>query len=182
MNFRAEAEGALEEGVRSRKSPWRCLALATVGRDGHPELRNLVLRDFDRTDRKLRFHTDVRSPKWAQVEHHASVSILGYDPVRQLQIRLRGTATCHYGDAIAQAAWEKSHRMSRACYAAAHAPGTQVDTPPTAPVCLDNGVNHFGVLIARYSEMEVLKLAAGGHRRARFAWTEETYQETWFAP
>lgn len=182
ITLRVEAEDLLAEGVRSRKSAWRCLAVATVGRDQHPELRNLVLRGYDRADRKLRFHTDVRSRKWAQLEQHSPVSILGYDPVRQLQIRLRGAASLHHGDAIAQAAWEKSHIMSRACYTAAHAPGTQVDTPPAAPVYGENGVDHFGVLIAEYAEMEVLKLSSGGHRRARFFWTGETFQDTWLAP
>lgn len=181
-SLRAEAEGALEEGVRNRKSPWRCLSLATVGRDGDPELRNMVLRGFDPTDRKLRFHTDVRSAKWAQLEQRPIVSVLGYDQARQLQIRLRGVATCHHNDATAQAAWDKSHLMSRACYAAAHDPGTPVDGPPSAPAYCETGAQHFGALVARYAEMEVLKLSSGGHLRARFWWNDETYHETWLAP
>ena len=180
--LRSEAEAALDEGVRRRKSPWRCLSFATVGHDGHPELRNLVLRGFDPVERTLRFHTDVRSPKWGQLEQSASVSILGYDPERQLQIRLRGIASCHHDNAIARGAWDNSHVMSRACYAAAHAPGTPVDEPPPAPAYCETAARHFGALVARYSEMEVLKLSSGGHLRARFWWNGETYHETWLAP
>lgn len=181
-DLRIEAEAVLAEGVRQRKSPWRCLALATIGHDGHPELRNLVLRGFDPVARTLRFHTDIRSPKWAELEQSPGASILGYDPARQLQIRLRAVARLHRNDATAQVAWDNSHRMSRACYAAAHAPGTPVDAPPTAPIPDEDGAQHFGALVACYSEMEVLKLSSGGHLRARFWWSGETCQETWLAP
>ena len=180
--LRFEAEAALDEGVRRRKSPWRCLSVATVGHDGHPELRNLVLRGFDPVHRTLRFHTDVRSTKWAQLAQYPRVSILGYDAEPQLQIRLRGIATCHHNDATAQAAWDKSQMMSRACYAAAHAPGTPVDAPPMAPAYCETGANHFGALVATYSEMEVLKLSSDGHLRARFRWLGDACHESWLAP
>lgn len=181
-DLRAEAEAALAEGLRSRKSPWRCLSLATVGPDGYPQARHVVLRGFDPLARCLRFHTDVRSPKWAELARNPHVAVLGYDPARQLQIRLRGRATCHHRDALAREAWQKSHVMSRACYAAAHAPGTELEGAPSNPVYGEQGQAHFGAVVIEYGEMDVLKLSSAGHRRACFGWTGKTYRETWLAP
>lgn len=181
-DLRAEAEAILAEGVRSRKSPWRCLSVATISPDGHPEVRHVVLRGFDPVARTLRFHTDIRSPKWEELTRNPRVSVVGYDPGQQLQVRLRGLATCHYQDATAQTAWETSHVMSRSCYAAPHAPGTPLAVAPPAPRDCESGQAHFGAVVIAYNAMDVLKLASAGHHRAHFAWADGAYQETWLAP
>jgi pyridoxine/pyridoxamine 5'-phosphate oxidase len=59
----AYAWGLLERGVSDRHSPIHTPTVATIGGDGRPSIRTVVLRDCDLDARMLRFHTDRRAPK-----------------------------------------------------------------------------------------------------------------------
>ncbi len=62
----AEAWRRLEEGA-AHQSGFHTPALATIGRDGAPRLRTVVLRGVDRAARSLRVHCDARSAKAAEI-------------------------------------------------------------------------------------------------------------------
>ncbi|MCU0889647.1 MAG: hypothetical protein MUC64_16860 [Rubritepida sp.] len=165
----AEAFRLLARGVADRRSAFHTPTLATIGRDGAPRARTLVLRGFDAPTRTLRLHTDARS--------HV------YDAGQQVQLRLDCVAQVHREDALAEAAWDASRPFSRMCYAIEPAPGTPLDAPPEAPRDSEAGRPHFAVLALRFDRLEWLWLAAEGHRRARLAWTPDgTPEATWLSP
>jgi hypothetical protein len=172
----------LAEGVTNRRSPFHTPTLATIGLDGAPRARTLVLRGFDPAARTLRLHTDARSAKVAELAAEPRCALHGYDAAGGLQLRLTGRATVH-DDAVAEAAWQASRPSSRACYAIAPGPGTPVAEPPPAPRDPEAGRRHFRAILLRFERLEWLDLAASGHRRARFAWPAEgPPATTWLVP
>jgi len=167
----AEACRLLARGVADRRSPFHTPTLASIGADGAPRLRTVVLRSFDAAARQLRVHTDRRSAKYAELLVDPRAALHGYDVAAQVQIRLSGRISLHAESALADAAWAASHPGSRLCYAIAPGPGTPVAAPPAAPLALDAAArDNFAALVLHFDTLEWLWLAAAGHRRAHFAW------------
>ncbi len=170
----AEALRLLARGAADRRSPFHTPGIATIGRDGRPKLRTVVLRAFDPAGPALRFHTDSRSAKIAELEAAPSIAVHGYDPGAKIQIRIEGRASVHGDDAVAEAAWNASQRMSRACYAVAPGPGTAMESAdafelPATDEEIASGRIHFRAVVVAIERLEWLWLAHGGHRRAEFA-------------
>jgi hypothetical protein len=179
----ADAFARLAQGVADRRSPFHTPTLATIGADGAPTLRTLVLRGFDAASRSLRLHTDARSAKAAELAAEPRCALHGYDPAAGVQIRLAGRAALHADDAVAAAAWAASRPSSRQCYAIEPGPGAPVPAPPAAPRDAAAGQPHFRALMLHFHRLEWLDLDAAGHRRARFEWDEAgAPRATWLVP
>lgn len=179
----AEAFRLLARGVADRRSPFHTPCLGTVGADGAPRLRTVVLRGFDPAARVLRIHTDRRSPKAAEMQAEPRVMLHAYDPAARVQLRLAGRATLHADDAVADAAWAASRPASRLCYAAPAAPGTPCAAPLPAPREEAGGRAHFLAVGIAFDWLEWLWLCAEGHRRARFTWDAAGHrQASWLVP
>ena len=88
----------LHDGVSSSNHPFRLLTVATIGVDDLPNARLVVLRNFVQSTRTLEFHTDVRSPKVAQLRRNPHVCLLFYDPVVRFQLRIAATAQLYNND------------------------------------------------------------------------------------
>jgi hypothetical protein len=183
---RAEAFALLARGVADRRHPFHTPTLATLGLDGAPRARTLVLRGFDAPSRTLRLHSDARSDKVAELARDPRAALHLYDAGGKVQIRLEGTAQVHRDDALAEAAWAASRPFSRMCYAIEPAPGTPIAAPPPAPRPDPGdeaaGRVHFSAITLTFARMEWLWLAAEGHRRALFTWTPDGAEATWLVP
>ena len=178
-----DAFASLMRGVTDRRHGFHIPALATIGPDGAPAVRSLVLRAVDAPARRLRLHSDSRAAKVADLIVDPRAALLFYDAPSQLQLRLTGRATLHRDDAVADLAWAESRAMSRCCYAIDPAPGTPVASPPAAPLDSEAGRPHFCVVMFNLDTLESLHLAATGHRRARFAWDAAgRASATWLVP
>jgi len=179
----ADAFARLAHGAADSRSPFHTPALATLGLDGAPSLRTVVLRAVDPAARTLRLHTDRRSAKAAEILRDGRAALHGYDPAAQVQLRLSGRATLHLDDTIADAAWAASRETSRMVYATGQAPGTPVPVPPAAPRNARSGRANFAAVLLRIEALDWLLLAPAGHCRARFAWGEDgTLSAGWIAP
>jgi hypothetical protein len=183
----------LVRGVRDRRSALHVATLASAGRDGFPAARSVVLRAVDPAGRVLRFHTDRRSAKYAEMDADPRVAILFYDPRARLQFRFQALATLHHGDDVARGAWAGVSTGSRRCYlglapgSAQFAPASglpaELETRPPTAAETTPGFANFSIIQARLLDLDWLHLAAGGHRRARFAWTQDAPTvATWLAP
>jgi pyridoxamine 5'-phosphate oxidase len=180
--LREAAFQRLARAVEDRDSPFRTPVLATIGRDGAPAQRSLVLRAVDAAARHLDLHTDARSAKCAELAAEPRAALHLYDAAAGIQLRLAGQARLHAGDALAHAAWEACPAASRLSYAGAAAPGTPVAAPPPPPADATGAAAHFALLRFTFDRMEWLDLRRAGHRRARFAWTAGGLRETWLVP
>lgn len=159
----------LEVAAASGRHPLHLFTVATVGDDGSPESRTVVLRGFDAERRELWFHTDIRSPKAAQIARDGRVALHWYDAQARLQIRIAALAEVHHADPVARDAWRASQPMSRACYGSEAAPGTPLPEFTAPPEPLDAadaaGLANFTVIRCRFAAVELLALHASGHER-----------------
>ena len=191
----AEAWNIIEAGVTDRKSPAHTPTIGTVDAHGTPQLRIMILRAVSRDSRSLRFHTDARSDKIAQLQHAAATSVLVYDAAAKAQIRLSGHAhIAAHGD-VADIAWSGSTPFARRCYMAEAAPGTPIAQPSSGlPEWIEGKQpeeeqladyrGNFAALLFQADRIEWLYLANAGHRRARWHWdpTQNLWLGNWLVP
>jgi hypothetical protein len=170
---RAHAWALLARGVADRRSAFHAPMVASMGLDGRPRARVVILRGCDVAAGALRFNTDRRTDKFAELASDPRISLTGYDVGSKIQIRIEGVATLHTDDAVADAAWEASRPFSRICYGTAPAPGMPLGeggafSLPSADAEIAAGRNNFGTVVIQVETLEWLYLAHAGHRRARF--------------
>ncbi len=180
----AEAWRMLSRGVADRRSPFHTPAVATTGLDGAPRVRTVVLRGVDVASRTIRFHSDARSGKFAEISKEPRVAVIGYDAGHKIQLRLTGRAQLHHGakDTVATQAWAATGDRSRSGYRQSVGPGAAMATGQLLGPPLVDGFENFVAVRVAIDAIEWLYLAHAGHRRAHFTWTGETLNARWLAP
>lgn len=170
-----EAWRLLARGVADRRSPFHTICVANADAAGAPSMRTVVLRGVDVRVRSLRFHTDLRSQKVADLHRDPRIAVHGYDPGAKVQIRISGRATIHADDAVADAAWNNSRQFSRICYGVVPGPGEPIVAGgdfalPETEAEIAAGRANFAAVVVLVERLEWLYLAHSGHRRAAFTW------------
>jgi len=175
----ASAWGDLVRGAADRRHGFHVPVVASIGLDGAPSARTVVLRRVLPEPCELHFHTDLRGPKVAELARDPRVSWTFYDAGRKLQLRVAAVAEVHATGARADEAWARSAPSSRRCYLALAAPGARCDAVspnlpealrmrvPTVEESLAGRVN-FALVATRVTAIDWLHLASEGHERARF--------------
>ncbi len=182
-DVQADAFRCLARGVADRRSAFRSPALATVGLDGRPQVRTVVLRGFDAAARLLTVHSDLRAAKIAALRAKPAVALHVWDEGAQVQVRIDGTATISAGDDLARSEWARLHAGSRAAYGLQPVPATPLDDPADLPrVDEAAAFAQFAVLQIQLDRLEWLHLAREGHRRASFVWRDDALDQHWLAP
>ena len=173
----------LTRAVPDRRSGFHTPCITTIGLDGAPCARTVVLRHVDEGSRLIRFHTDARAPKIEELKREPRIGALFYDFKSKLQLRANGVATIHApGSALALECWERSQEMSRLCYAQALAPRSLLQEPQEGEARGSGGVEHFCVVVIEVQKLEWLYLHHEGHRRALFEWRDGSWHKQWLAP
>ncbi len=182
----------LQTAAVDRKDPFHQIAVATSSPQG-PQCRIVTLRDVDSANRTLRFHIDVRSPKFSQIQSDPQVALLLYSVEDKLQIRLDTRATLHTDDDVADQAWAGSQLLSRRCYCQTLPNGTLVDRPTASlpPDLADRqpteeesqaGRPNFAVVLCQVHLIDWYSLAFTGHQRAIFQWQNDVWTMNWAVP
>ena len=182
----------LSAAVDDRDCGWRLPVMATTTLDGVCQ-RTLVLRRVCNQTRTLQFHTDVRSHKITHLQHDARVSLLFYDHARSVQMQIRGKASLHRNDSIADALWNDSPPESLRGYLAPQAPGTftpkaninlpihvQGRIPDRSEI--EPGKVNFVVIEVHTHQADWLHLSRDGNIRARFIYEQGQPQGQWLTP
>ncbi|MAV85428.1 MAG: pyridoxamine 5'-phosphate oxidase, partial [Gammaproteobacteria bacterium] len=112
------AESILEDAIRNAKNLFHTPVISSHSNEGI-QTRTVVLRDFIQDSRIIRFHTDLRSPKVAELQANPAATMQGYDPSIKIQLRMLGSAEVHHQDAVTEAAWAETREMSKECYSVA---------------------------------------------------------------
>ena len=184
----------LQEGVVNRHHGFHMPVLSSIGDEGEPDARIVVLRRIEVAERLVFCHTDRRAPKVKQIASTPEVHWLFYDFDRRTQLRIHAKAEVLTEGPVFEEAWAGSKLESRRCYLAPLAPGAE--TPGPSPNLPDThltrsptpeesevGRAQFAVVRSVAHQIDWLHLASDGHRRARFEWsTRDGWSGNWLAP
>ena len=173
----------LQQAVGSYKAPFHHAVVATINHS-MPEARTVILRKVLVPERKLFFHTDIRSPKMEQLQWQPQVTWLFYDPGLRMQLRCYASAVVHTNDAVADAGWEHSRLASRLTYTPSSAPGTFLEEPELIDLnrvdveqqVLDTARSQFAVVETRVTSIDWVFLHYLGNRRALFNYETGAFQ------
>lgn len=181
-------------GAQDRHSAAHVPIVATIDDHGAPSQRVMILRECDWENRRLRFHTDIRSDKVAQIGGNIAASVLIYDEAAKLQLRMTGTAQIVTGPGT-QPAWQQSAPFARRCYMADRAPGGVSSVPTSGLPAWIEGIKpseeqlapareNLALLHVTFRRIDWLYLAHAGHRRAVFEWndTADAWHGQWLVP
>jgi hypothetical protein len=177
----------LEKGVTERGHQFHLLVLGTIDKDKRPQNRNVVLRKVDMTNSLIRFHTDIRSNKIIDIKNNSSISLLGYDKVNKLQVRLTANAIVEESKEVLSDVWSKMYPMSRECYRVKDAPGKVVASRDEVLFEDEgndklNGFENFVIINCHISSIETLFLHSSGHVRAKYIYENGTFHGEWLVP
>jgi len=184
----------VEQGSSDSKHPFRTPTFVTAGQD-EPNVRTIVLREVDRNERRLAFHSDRRAKKIADIQANSRVAWHSWDPERSLQLRLSGRAHIHTQDSVARAMWNQESPASLDLYLKPTPPGTESGKPtdglPSAakngPLTREDvqaGRQHFAVVRTVIDDIDALRLGRDIHQRAQFTWNPslERFRGNWVIP
>ena len=182
----------LKIGLQNRDLPFH-LPVFICSYKNKSDGRIVVLRGVDEKEKKIWFHSDIRSNKIKILKFNPEANLLFYDKSEKIQLRIQGSSIINYNNNITQIAWNKTVHMSRQCYLGDKAPG--VDSPsPTSGLTedVDNlnyskeqsevGYKNFCVIETFIKSIEWLYLAARGHRRAYFSLKNNSLEKKWLIP
>lgn len=182
----------LQEGASRGKSALHTFVLGTRNQQGI-EMRTLVLRKTEKPRLALYSHTDLRSPKALQMKENGNCSLLFYDPVRRIQLRLQAEAMLHLQNETSSKLWKEANMSARKTYLSQRSPGESISSPEDGlpahlsgkdprPEESEAGRMNFLVLEFNIKSIDWLFLNAQGHRRARIEYHETGFDASWVNP
>jgi len=182
----------LNFGLQNRDASFH-IPIFTCGNKNIFDSRIVVLRGVDEREKKIWFHSDIRSNKIKNIKSNAESMLLFYDKIEKIQLRLLGKAKINYQNNITKKSWAKTAHMSRQCYLGNNAPGSATSIPTSGLTeNIDNlkytieeseiGYKNFCVIEVFIKSIEWLYLAAKGHRRAQFVFKDGLIEKKWLIP
>ena len=182
----------LKIGLLNRDLPFH-IPVFICGNKNIPDARIVVLRGVDEKEKKIWFHSDIRSNKIKILKSNPEATFLFYDKNEKIQLRLYGKSEINYQNLVTKKSWEKTAHMSRQCYLGDKPPGTDVSIPTSGLTeNIDNlkyskeeseiGYKNFCVIETFIKSIEWLYLAAKGHRRAYFSLKNNSLEKKWLIP
>jgi len=182
----------LSSGLFNRNAPFH-IPVFICGEKNNFDGRIVVLRGIDRKEKKIWFHSDIRSKKIKILNTNPKGTLLFYDKSEKIQLRILGNIKINYNNETSTKAWKKTVHMSRQCYLGKMAPGTDTPIPSSGLTTeIDNlkysveeseiGYKNFCVVESYIKSIEWLYLAAKGHRRAHFDLKNTSIVKKWLVP
>ena len=182
----------LKIGLQNRDLPFH-IPIFICGDKIKSDGRIVVLRGIDEKERKIWFHSDIRSNKVKILKSNSEASLLFYDKNEKIQLRIFGNTRINYKNDITKKSWKKTAHMSRQCYLGDKAPGSNALIPTSGLTSkVDNlkytleeseiGYENFCVIETFIKSIEWLYLAAKGHRRAYFSLKNNSLEKKWLIP
>ena len=164
--------------LTNRSSSFR-IPVFSCGNEDNIESRIVVLRKSDEKNNLVQYDSDIRSDKISKLKSNKNAAMLFYDKEEKIQVRLKVECTINHNNDVTKESWSKTQHISRKCYLVDNGPGTESEVPTSGlKPELDNfdytkeqseeGYKNFTVIQCNIESIEWLYLAAKGHRRARF--------------
>jgi len=172
----------LHSAVKDAGHKYHLFTIATIN-DKIPEIRTVVLRDFNIKKYQISFHTDARSPKYSQVKSNPAISALFYSTQKRTQLRLHGNATICKDQNLLNTLWSNLNKDSRECYQGEVPPSGNI---PKSKIINDtssemSGFENFSRVSIEISTIEILRLHHLGHKRLLCDVSKDPIEFQWIA-
>jgi len=182
----------LKVGLENRDLPFH-IPVFICGDKNKFDGRIVVLRGVEEKEKKIWFHSDIRSNKIKILKSNPESTFLFYDKNEKIQLRIYGNVKINFQNDVTKKSWNKTAHMSRQCYLGDKAPGSDVSIPASGLTKdIDNlkyskeeseiGYKNFCVIETFIKSIEWLYLAAKGHRRAYFSFKNNSLEKKWLIP
>ena len=182
----------LNVSLKNRNAPFH-IPVFICGNKNKFDGRIVVLRGVDKKEKKIWFHSDIRSNKVKILRSNSEATLLFYDKIEKIQLRISVYTKINYQNDITERSWKKTAHMSRQCYLGEKAPGSSSLKPSSGlNENIDNlkyslkeseiGYKNFCVIETFVQSIEWLYLAAKGHRRAYFTLKNSSVEKKWLIP
>ena len=182
----------LKIGLKNRDLPFH-IPVFICGNKIKSDGRIVVLRGVDEKEKKIWFHSDIRSNKIKILKSNPEANLLFYDKNEKIQLKISGSTKINYKNKVTEKSWKKTAHMSRQCYLGDKAPGSKALKPTSGLTFdVDNlkytieeseiGYENFCVIETFIKSIEWLYLAAKGHRRAYFSLKNNSLEKKWLIP
>ena len=179
-------------GLQNRDAPFH-IPVFICGNKYKSDGRIIVLRGVNEDEKKIWFHSDIRSNKIKVLKSNSKATLLFYDKNEKIQLRIFGDTKINYQNNITKTAWKKTAHMSRQCYLGNKAPGSSAlqatsglsDNVDNLKFTIEEseiGYKNFCVIETFIKSIEWLYLAAKGHRRAYFNLSKKQLEKKWLIP
>lgn len=160
----------------SKKHAFRFFTLATIASDGRPNVRTVVLRNFNPKDISFTIYTDSRSQKLQELEQDKRAQLLFYDPKRMLQIVVSVVLLENINE---NKIYDDIPEHSKKDYSSIIIPGSKINSPDKLQFNFSKGF--FSKLIFKAETIEYLRLKRPNHLRAFFK-IEDNWKGTFLVP
>ena len=184
----------IKHGIQSRRSNYHSMSVHYITSTNTPRSVIMIPRSFDEKEHTLRTHTDFRSPKVQHLKSNPNVSLLFWCREQKTQMILTGKATIAHTNHLTKATWDTMQNMSKVCYCADIAPGTQTMSSSNGfsteqwqnrkdIVDTEFAYNNFAMVCVKIASVERLDLSASGHQKIIFRTTEhKDWTHEWISP
>jgi len=182
----------LNFGLKNRNAQFH-IPVFICGSKDKSDARIVVLRGINQIEKKVWFHSDIRSNKIKTLKSNPEGVFLFYDKSEKVQLRIKGNTKINYQNNITKKSWKETTLMSRQCYLGNTAPGSDASIPTSGlSEKVDNlkysieeseiAYKNFCVVETFIKSIEWLYLAAKGHRRALFTLKNDLIEKKWLIP
>ena len=183
----------LEQAVKDRQHDYHNVTFSNLKKNNQVSSRTVILRNFNKKENYLTFHTDIRSPKINEIHYNSKCQILFYSKRLKEQLRIKVLSSVQHNNLIAKKAWDKTQFMSRKCYLTSYPPGTEINKPSDGiPKYLkgkepqknesEMGFMNFSVIINYIESIDWLFLSSQGHKRLLFYKLSGKWKSKWKIP
>jgi pyridoxamine 5'-phosphate oxidase len=158
----------LARATKDRHHHWKTPILASIGLDGYPQARTIVLRHADQAQWILDAYTDLRSPKCHELVKDNRAHLVFWSAKLRWQLRVSVNTSVHLDGEYVRVAWARMSRSkSSKDYLRDEAPGSAISSnnvDGSSSVSAPN--NHYlAVLRFQVISMDWLELGRDIHRR-----------------
>jgi pyridoxamine 5'-phosphate oxidase len=168
----------LSYGAASRKSAMRNVVVGSAVNE-RAYMQTVTLRRVEIDERKVFFHSDLRSGKITAINDSGNLTWLAHDSQNRSQIRIFGKTIIHHRDALCKEHWKKTKHPSRRAYLLPEGPGVKIEgsEPYTNPYFenfdytdeeSEAGFENFVVVETTVEWMDWYYTHSKGNRRASF--------------
>ena len=190
LNFWQSAVNLLDAATGSSDHAYSVPGLSTVGPDGIPRSRRVVLRSVDTEQGILKIYTDRRSVKARHLDSGSEFSFLFWDPESSIQLACGGpTHWAPVGET--EAVFTNLPKHGRKAYATLPRPGSELDAASSGlPAdwddmdlsATDYALDNFGIAVTTLRWADVLHLDRNGNSRMAGTRPDRDWKWEWITP